>query len=98
MKAATRFSLRLISLWLSLFPPSLSDARALRPGAGFHCAAEGREGQGRGRPTREVRLMALLYRPRPEDLRPEEALVPGKIIFHITGRLIFFLQQSSLEK
>jgi hypothetical protein len=75
-----------------LIPPSVPDARALRPGTGFHSAAEGREGEGRGRPTRKVRLMALLYRPRPEDSRPEEALVPEKIKSHITGQLIFFLQ------
>jgi hypothetical protein len=75
-----------------LFLPLVSDARALRPGSGFHCEGEGREEEGRGRPTRKVRLMALLYRPRPEDLRPEEALVPEKIKSHITGQLIFFLQ------
>ncbi|TAK08592.1 hypothetical protein EPO44_02405 [bacterium] len=36
--------------------------------------ARGREGEGRGRPMREVRLMALLYRPRPENLRPEQLI------------------------
>jgi hypothetical protein len=54
-----------------LFQPLVSDARALRTGGGFHSEAEEREGEGRGRPTREVRLMAIIYRPRPEDLRRE---------------------------
>jgi hypothetical protein len=39
-----------------LFPPLVSDARALRPGGGVHREAEGREGEGRGRPTREVSI------------------------------------------
>ena len=56
-----------------LFPPSVSDARALRPGGVFHSKAEGREEEGRGRPTREIRLMVLPYRPRPENLRREES-------------------------
>ena len=74
MKAATRFSLRLISLWLNLIPPPVSDARALRTGAGFHCEDEGRKGEGCGRPISKVRLMATPYRPRPENLCPEESL------------------------
>ena len=45
-----------------------------RTSGGFHCEAEGREGEGRGRPIRELRLMATTYRPRPEDLRPEASL------------------------
>ena len=58
-----------------------------RTSGGFHFEADGREGEGRGRPMREVRLMVLLYRPwfdkahhsepveeRPENLRPEESL------------------------
>ena len=57
-----------------LFPPPVSDARALRPVGGFPFEAEGREGEGCGRPMREVRLMALPHRPRPEDTRPEESL------------------------
>ena len=57
-----------------LIPPPVSDARALRTDAGFHFEAEGREGEGCGRPMREVRLMVLLHRPRPENLRPEESL------------------------
>ena len=43
MKAATRFSLRLISLWLNLIPPPVSDARDLRPDDGFPGEAEGRK-------------------------------------------------------
>ena len=67
------FSRRLISLWLN-FPLVVSDARAPRPGGGFHCEAEGREEEGRGRPMRQVRLMVTTYRPRPENLRPEDSL------------------------
>ena len=61
-----------MGMWL--FQQLVSDARALRPGGGFHCEAEGREGEGCGRPMREVRLMVLPYRLRPEDLRREDSL------------------------
>ena len=44
----------------------------VEPAAAF--TARGREGEGRGRPMREVRLMVLLYRPRPENLRPEQLI------------------------
>jgi hypothetical protein len=40
-------------------------------GADFDFETEGREGEGRGRPMRAVRLMVLPYRPRPESSRPE---------------------------
>ena len=42
--------------------------------AAFTARARGREGEGRGRPMREVRLMVRLYRPRPENLRHEQLL------------------------
>ena len=58
-----------------LFQRPVSDARALRSGVGFPCEIEGREGEGRGRPTREIRLMVRLYRPRPENSRPEGSLL-----------------------
>jgi len=67
-----------MSKWL--FQQPVSDARALRPGGGFPFESEGREGEGRGRPMREVRLMVLSYRPRPEDSRPEESLSGGSEI------------------
>ena len=77
------FSRRLISLWLSLILPALSDARALRPAGSFHCEAEGREEEGSGRPMRQVRLMVTTYRPRPEDSRPEESLSRAFIAYPI---------------
>ena len=51
----------------------MDGGRQILVGA-FHSEAEGREGEGRGRPMRLVRLMVLPYRPRPERLRPEESL------------------------
>src|SRR2546425_13366286 len=44
-------------------------------GSAVRLKAEGREGEGRGRPMREVRLMAINYRPRSENLRPEASLL-----------------------
>ena len=64
--------------------PSPRNGSLLIPTSSVGCAGssidqwlalrgEGREGEGRGRPMRKVRLMVLTRRPRPEDLHPERA-------------------------
>src|SRR5712692_3686029 len=81
-------ALRARAMGRYLFPPPVSDARALRPGDGFHIEAEEREDEGQilamlGISNRRFQISDLRFEicnlrsrrawPRPENLRPEDS-------------------------